>query len=424
MRGLLLDERFRIDHRLGAGGMGQVWAAEDVRMRRLVAVKVVHPPYGMDEAETQARFEREVQLAGRLTHQNIVTVHDWGETTVDGRPTLFFVMELVKGQSLDRRLKEATPAWPLAVGWAAQIAEALHAAHREGVVHRDIKPANALLTPDGTVKVLDFGIAKFMGETMSAHGLTATGTLLGSPPYMSPEQAEGIRELDHRSDLYSLGCLLYHAVTGQPPFVSGNPLAVLRMHLDDAPVEPSDMMVDGFPEALDDLILSLLAKDPENRPPDAAAVCDTLSALLVDHATMEPDENLRGLTALGHSHSASGRILRRTWEQLAETRARAEELLTVIERRKTALEREAEALGAVIQNITVPTPVDQPLWLDEENYYQVFKQSIDGSYPTPDLFRESVTAVYAVTLSPDEAQRLVNRFMNRHTAELQEDHIA
>src|SRR4051812_2137470 len=143
--------------------MGRVWAAQDERMRRDVAVKIVHPQYGMDEVETRARFRREVQLAGLLAHQNIVTVHDWGETTVDGRPTLFFVMELVKGQPLDRRLKESTPAWPLAVGWGAQIAEALRAAHRAGVVHRDIKPANALLTPDGTVKVLDFGVAKFMG---------------------------------------------------------------------------------------------------------------------------------------------------------------------------------------------------------------------------------------------------------------------
>ncbi len=112
--------------------MGQVWAAQDERMRRDVAVKIVHPQYGMDEAETQARFEREVQLAGRLSHQNIVTVHDWGEVAVDGRQTLFLVMELVHGVPLHRWLAESTPPWPLAVGWGAQIAEALAAAHEEG----------------------------------------------------------------------------------------------------------------------------------------------------------------------------------------------------------------------------------------------------------------------------------------------------
>ena len=418
----VLAGRFRITGLLGSGGMGRVWAAQDERMRRDVAVKVVHPQYGMDETETRARFQREVQLAGLLAHQNIVTVHDWGETTVDGRPTLFFVMELVKGQSLDRRLKESTPAWPLAAGWTAQIAEALHAAHREGVVHRDIKPANALLTPHGTVKVLDFGVAKFMGETMSVHGLTATGTLLGSPPYMSPEQAEGVRELDHRSDLYSLGCLLYHAVAGRPPFMSGNPLAVLRMQVDDAPVAPGEV-VKGLPGALNDLILSLLAKDPDSRPADAAAVCETLITLLTDHAATEPGENLLDLAPLGHNDSVPGRILRRTWEQLTEARARADELLTVVERRKSALEREAKELGAVIQNVTTPTPVEIPS-MSEEDYYRLFKQSIDGSYPTPDRFWENVKEVYGITLPLEEALRMVNRFTNRFTAELEEDHIA
>ena len=422
MRNEVLAGRFRITELLGSGGMGRVWAAQDERMRRPVAVKVVHPQYGMDEAETRARFRSEVQLAARLAHQNIVTVHDWGETSVDGRPTLFLVMELVKGQSLQRRLKESTPAWPLAVGWGAQIAEALHAAHDQGVVHRDIKPANALLTEEGTVKVLDFGVAKFIGETMSVHGLTTTGTLLGSPPYMSPEQAEGVRELDHRSDLYSLGCLLYHAVTGRPPFVSGNALAVLRMQMDDAPAAPGDV-VKGLPGVLNDLILSLLSKDPGNRPADAAAVCETLSMLLADHAATEPGENILDLAQVGHGHSVQGRILRRTWEQLAEARAKAEELLQVVERKRAVLMREAEELGAVIQKTATPTP-EEDLWMDEEDYYLVFRHSIDGSFPTPDRFWESVRMTYGVTLPPEQALRMVNRFQNRFTAELEEDHIA
>ncbi|MFJ2716014.1 serine/threonine-protein kinase [Streptomyces sp. NPDC087437] len=176
----LLAERYRISHLLGSGGMGQVWAARDARMGRDVAVKVVHPEYSPDEAGAQARFEREVQLIGRLSHRNVVTVHDWGEAQVGERRTLFLVMELVPGGPLSRRLKGPPPPWPFAAGWAAQIAEALQAAHSQGIVHRDIKPANALLMPDGTVKVLDFGVAKFMGDTISAREL---------PPSRAPRSA-------------------------------------------------------------------------------------------------------------------------------------------------------------------------------------------------------------------------------------------
>uniref|UniRef100_UPI003A8730B6 serine/threonine-protein kinase n=1 Tax=Streptomyces sp. Agncl-13 TaxID=3400628 RepID=UPI003A8730B6 len=323
---------------------GQVWAAQDERMRRDVAVKVVHPQYGMDEAETQARFQREVQLAGRLSHQNIVTVHDWGEVVVDGRRTLFLVMELVHGVPLHRRLVESTPAWPLAVGWGAQIAEALHAAHTESVVHRDIKPANVLLTPDGTVKVLDFGVAKFMGETIGARELTVTGVPLGSPPYMSPEQADGDRAIDHRSDLYSLGCLLYHAVTGRPPFTGSSQWAVLRKQMEAVP-DPPGVYAEGLPSSLSDLILSLLAKRPEDRPADAAAVYEALSTLLADHVVTDPRGGTLDATQLGRTHSVSGKLLKRAWElfqwtewnratqreeaeaQLARARADAERLV-------------------------------------------------------------------------------------------------
>ncbi|MFE2213683.1 protein kinase [Streptomyces canus] len=350
MQGVLLDERFRIGHRLGAGAMGQVWAAQDERMRRDVAVKVVHPQYGMDEAETQARFQREVQLAGRLAHQNIVTVHDWGEVSVDGRPTLFLVMELVQGVPLHRRLKESTPSWPLAAGWAAQIAEALHAAHAQDVVHRDIKPANALLTPNGTVKVLDFGVAKFMGETIGARELTVTGMPVGSPSYMSPEQADGDKAIDHRSDLYSLGCLLYHAVTGRPPFTGTSQWAVLRKQMQDAP-EPPASRVEGLPVPLNDLILNLLAKRPDDRPADAAVVYEQLSTFLADHAVTEPGGSILDTTQLGHSHSVSGRLLKRAWELFqwtewdrARQRAEAEAVRSEAEQLLRRARNDAERL--------------------------------------------------------------------------------
>ena len=342
MRGELLAERFRIERRLGSGAMGEVWAAQDERMRRDVAVKLVHAPFEAREAETQARFRREVQLAGRLSHQNIVTVHDWGEVHVGGRPVFYLVMELVPGRSLGKRLNEGTPAWPLAVGWAAQIARALDAAHREAILHRDIKPANVLLTPDGTAKVLDFGVAKFMGETMTVHDLTATGTLLGSPPYMSPEQAQGAREIDHRSDLYSLGCLLYHAVTGRPPFLSDSPWAILRMQMDDAPVAPS-ALVDGLPEPLSDLVLSLLAKRPEDRPADAAAVHDALSTLLMEQSVALGGPGILEAAELGHIDPVAGRILGKAWELWQRTQAGADEVLRTARADATALRDEALA---------------------------------------------------------------------------------
>ncbi len=313
MRGTLLAGRFRITDRLGAGSMGEVWAAQDERIRRDVAVKLVHPMFGAGEAGTRARFEREVQLAGRLSHHNVVTVHDWGEVAVSGRQVLYLVMELVRGVPLHRRLNESVPPWPLAVAWAAQIAQALDSAHRRGVVHRDIKPANALLTPDGTVKVVDFGVAKFLGDTLSARHLTTPGDLLGSPHYMSPEQALGDGKIDHRSDLYSLGCLLYHALTGRPPFDSANLVTVLRMHMDDAPAPPGTL-VDGLPGVLDDLVLGLLAKRPEDRPPDAATVHDALTTVLVHQAFTGADGNVLDVAQLGHADSTAGRFLKKSWE--------------------------------------------------------------------------------------------------------------
>ena len=331
MQGELLAGRFRIGERLGVGAMGEVWAAQDERMRRAVAVKLVRAP-SAEEAETQARFEREVQLAGRLSHQNIVTVHDWGEETIGGRRTLYVVMELVPGVSLRQRLKEARPAWPLAVGWAMQIARALHAAHSRDVVHRDIKPANVLITPEGTAKVLDFGVAKFVGDTWTVSELTVPGTVFGSPQYMSPEQAEGVREVDHRSDLYSLGCLLYHAVTGRPPFTGTSAPAVLRMHTQDTPVPPGDL-VEGLPGALNDLITSLLAKRPEDRLSDADAVHTALSTLLVDHVATLPGENPLDIVQLGHADPLTGRMVER-----------ARHVWLAAERYSTSMRREADAV--------------------------------------------------------------------------------
>ncbi|MFF4785193.1 serine/threonine-protein kinase [Streptomyces griseorubiginosus] len=420
--------RFRITGLLGSGGMGQVWAAEDERMRRDVAVKIVHPQHGVGETETQARFRREVQLAGRLSHQNIVTVHDWGEVEVDGgRETLYVVMELVRGVPLGKRLKDIGKApWPTAVGWAAQIAQALDTAHRQEVVHRDIKPANVLLTDEGVVKVLDFGVAKFLGETIGARDLTVTGTPLGSPMYMSPEQAQGVREIDHRSDLYSLGCLLYHAVTGRPPFTSATPWALLRMQIEDLPVPPAERG-GGIPAALNELILHLLAKDPEDRPHSAAVVHETLVTILVEQALMRPDGELLDLGELGHALAVSGRFL-------TVARAEAARVLAEVEQVKsgvtawvngmlTGLNQEMKRLNGHIDAVDQAAERAVPA-VSEEDYYRLFKMSIDGSYPTADQLVNAAEVAYGTRLPVDTALGMVLRFTNRHTAELQEDHIA
>ncbi|MYW46537.1 serine/threonine-protein kinase [Streptomyces sp. SID161] len=291
MENTLIGGRFRLRKRLGAGGMGVVWQAEDIRMERRVAVKLVFTDHsGVDPGEIHTRFKREVRSAGRLSHRNIVTVHDFGEESLDGRTALFLVMELVEGTSLAERLdaQPASPPWQEAAAWVLQIAEALTAVHEAGIVHRDIKPGNVLLTGEGTVKLLDFGIARLVGDTLRVNGYTRTGSAIGTAGYMSPEQALARpNSVDHRSDLYSLGCLLYHGVTGRPPF-TGSFVATLMQHLQDPPRRP-DELAPGIPDALTELILALLAKEPGHRPANATAVQDVLETILLDEALQEPE---------------------------------------------------------------------------------------------------------------------------------------
>ncbi|MEU5596903.1 protein kinase [Streptomyces sp. NPDC020298] len=343
MQGELLAGRYRMGPRLGVGGMGEVWAAQDERMRRNVAVKLVHAAFGAQGTETQDRFRREVQLAARLSHRNVVTAYDWGDVLVGGRQVFYLVMELVQGVSLRRRLEEGQPPWPLAVGWAAQIAQALDEAHRHGVVHRDITPANVLLTPEGTAKILDFGVAKFVGDTLSIHEHTAKGALLGSPPYMSPEQAEDAGEIDHRSDLYSLGCVLYHAVTGRPPFVSASHLGVLRMQAEATPTAPNTLVSD-LPTALNDLILRLLAKRPDDRPADAAAISDSLATILVNQAVTVAGSDVFDVAQLAQAGSIAERIVAKAWQVWRLTQADCAAKLEEAEHLRKRAADEAEQL--------------------------------------------------------------------------------
>ncbi|MFF3802564.1 protein kinase [Streptomyces sp. NPDC002032] len=270
--GDLLAGRYRLDRRLGAGGMGEVWRGHDLALDRAVAVKVLLD--AVTNEEVIARFRREATIGARLQHPGITVVHDVGQH--EGR--LFIVMELLSGEDLaavlDRERGGLAP--DLAVELAAQTAEALAAAHERSVVHRDLKPPNLFLLPGGRLKICDFGIAYSADATA---GWTVTGRIFGTPPYMAPEQWRGER-VDARCDLYALGCVLYALLSGAPPFGSSEPLYVLmRRHVEDVPLSLREAGVAVAPD-LDRLVLALLAKDPADRPESAAAVAEALRALV------------------------------------------------------------------------------------------------------------------------------------------------
>ncbi|MFF0741583.1 protein kinase [Streptomyces sp. NPDC004111] len=292
MRGEILEGRYRLEEVLGAGGMGQVWRAVDHRLDRDVAVKVIltNP---LAEESLAARFHQEARSTARLTHRHIVTIHDYGEAELSGGPVLFLVMELVQGRSLATFVTAKRPDVACVVDWGAQICTGLAAAHRGGLVHRDIKPANVMVygEEERDLKICDFGIARVMGET----GLTRTGSAIGTPAYMSPEQARGDRTIDGRSDLYSLGCLLYELLAGVPPF-EGTGWAVVTKHLAEQP-RPVRALRPEVPSELDELILRLLHKDPAHRPGSAAEVAQTLSGLLADLEQSPPDARRPARTA-------------------------------------------------------------------------------------------------------------------------------
>ncbi|MFD8726057.1 protein kinase [Streptomyces sp. NPDC059629] len=254
---MLIAGRYRLRDAIGRGAMGEVWRAFDETLGRSVAVKLLLP---QDSDPTAAsRFRLEAQTAGRLSHPYVVGVLDFGED--EGR--LFLVMELVDGDSLARVLTASGPLPAERVARiAAQAAAGLAAAHREGIVHRDIKPANLLLDADGTLKIGDFGIARFLDDPGAA--LTATGQIVGTGLYLAPERALG-RTAGPASDMYSLGCVLYQLLTGRPPFQADTAVAVLHQHLDASPVPPRQIAA-GLPTAFESYLLALLAKEPGHRP--------------------------------------------------------------------------------------------------------------------------------------------------------------
>lgn len=261
----VLAGRYEIRAVLGQGGMGVVHLGRDLRLERRVAVKVLRSELARDPV-FRSRFRREARAVAGLNHPGIVSVHDVGQDRVEGSragdPGVpFIVMEYIAGQSLRARLREGRLGLEESIRYQVGVLSALEFSHRAGVVHRDIKPANVMVTPDGEIKVVDFGIAR-VGEDP---GVTATRTdaLLGTAQYLSPEQVRG-EIADARSDLYSAGCLLYELLSGRPPFVGDNPIAVAYQHVHKEPLRASAYRSEVTP-ALDSVLRTALAKDRDDR---------------------------------------------------------------------------------------------------------------------------------------------------------------
>lgn len=271
MAARVLAGRYELTSLVGRGGMGEVWEGRDRVIGRRVAIKLL--PHHADDTGAELFF-REARTAGQLNHRGVITVFDIGQDPDDR--TLFLVMEFVTGRDLATLLRQdGPPPVSHAVDWAAQAAAALAAAHTAGVVHRDLKPANLMLTDGGEIKVLDFGIARFMAATGKS------SQVMGTLAYMPPERfAE--HPGDERSDLYALGCVLHELLTGATPFQATGPVAMMTAHLNKAPTPPGELRPE-VPAALDELVLKLLSKEAAHRPASATDVRDALRAL---HATL------------------------------------------------------------------------------------------------------------------------------------------
>ncbi|MDR0782337.1 MAG: protein kinase, partial [Propionibacteriaceae bacterium] len=264
---IILGERYVLEGPIGRGGMSDVCRARDTRLERDVAIKRLSPRLADDPA-FRKRFAREARAVAGLSHPNIVAVYDTGEYPDETTSAMipYIVMELVVGETLRERLNKVGKFSPTnALEIIDAVLEALGAAHGRGIVHRDIKPANIMLTPDGLVKVMDFGIAR-IEDTKS--DLTTTGAVLGTPQYLSPEQVRG-ETADLRSDLYAAGCLLYELATGNPPFVGGSAVSLAYQHVEEAPALPSSLD-QRLPAGFDAITMKALAKLRQDRYQNAA----------------------------------------------------------------------------------------------------------------------------------------------------------
>jgi eukaryotic-like serine/threonine-protein kinase len=257
----LLGGRYELDGVVGRGGMAEVYRARDIRLDRIVAIKTLRADLARDQI-FQARFRREAQSAASLNHPSIVAVYDTGEDMASGLPVPYIVMEYVDGRTVRDLLQEGHRLLPeRSLEIIDGVLRALDYSHQAGIVHRDIKPGNVMVTRNGDVKVMDFGIARAMSDAQAT--MTQTAQVIGTAQYLSPEQARGER-VDSRSDLYSTGCLLYELLTGRPPFTGDSPVAIAYQHVRENPVPPSRVDPDVPPWA-DAIVLKAMAKSPADR---------------------------------------------------------------------------------------------------------------------------------------------------------------
>lgn len=275
----LIGDRYELGNSIGTGGMSDVYVATDTLLGREVAVKMLKIDMARDE-NFRERFRKEAQNSARLNHPNIVAVYDTGETVVEGISIPYIVMEHVKGRNLRDIVREDGPLRPeQAAAMLFPVTLALQSSHDAGIIHRDVKPANIMVTSTGEVRVMDFGIARALDDSTAA--MTQTSAVIGTAQYLSPEQARG-KSADGRSDIYALGCVMYEAVTGTPPFEGETPFAVAYQHVQEDP-EPPSSRISGLSESeavnVDAVILTAMAKHPADRYQSALEMADDLERL-------------------------------------------------------------------------------------------------------------------------------------------------
>jgi serine/threonine-protein kinase len=286
--GDVIDGRYKVLSRLGAGGMADVFLAEDLQLGRKVAVKLLHRRFAEDPDFVE-RFRREAQAAAGLQHPNVVSVYDRG--AYDG--TYYIAMEYLPGRSLKQLIRQDAPLDPIqAIDLATQILRAARFAHRRGVIHRDLKPHNVIVDDGGHAKVTDFGIAR-----AGASDMTETGSIMGTSQYLSPEQAQGL-SVGATSDLYSVGIVLYEMLTGRVPFDAESAVTIALKHVAEAPPPPSHYNP-SIPPELEQVILWTLNKNPQDRPTDADQLITVLEQVKDAIASRERGQQTASMAALG-----------------------------------------------------------------------------------------------------------------------------
>ena len=351
--------RYAIVRPLGKGASGEVFLARDPEIGRDVAIKMLRVPDGLsaeESAEWEQRFLQEARAAGGLSHPGIVPVHDVGRSE-DGRP--FIVMELIEGRSLEAVVRQPPrPAPATVLDWGAQMAKALDAAHRRGIVHRDIKPANILIDHEGRVRIADFGIARLSGSE-----LTRTGLFLGSPAYAAPEQLRG-DPVDARADLFSLAATLYVALTSRKPF-QGDDLASLAYSICHRDPEPPRRLEPELPPACDAILLKALSKDPARRYQTGREMAEDLRAAAAG-AAVRPATSPSGVIA------GAGRLWMEGWRQGPRARFAMVAGVTILmaailfgsvfiahrieQRRRSPGQRLKKAFRSLVSEIAPPAP--------------------------------------------------------------------